>query len=549
MYREAIDTEGDVWAVAIRSTLSQTRGMGTPPPLVVYQSKEKLLVTISTEPAPLTPVQRSLVMVGINRAVATIPDHAFSGLATKARITLSSSACWEVTKKDGGSIQAISDIIAGLHMGVKAKVIDLDTGIYRYEVSHTEVEAGEYIFWRALEEVLKSPSSEISEVRALVVKEPGKARSVTKGKICLKIVLDVISKICSWPLKKVPSSKSGMGMDAHGWNLFNEFYSKEYEDITFCRAKGTKTDSSPTGDRITQDVVYEQVFAECTDFENATDNMHHEVAQMFARKWMNLCGIPFVLRRIVEFSCFRPRKVHFSGRGIFSNIGTLSEGTDRYVILKRGIMMGDPLTKVILHLTNIAARELGRYIGQGLYKEMILDQPVLMSDKYVDTGPIPVLIPENRNWDDTRAIKADVPVVTSLRGFPRILPVRQMPQVVEFVQGKYKTPQAMKKEIIPGVHVLFRNEIKAPIDFYFIPKAFRDPAFRGRKFRFLDQEWSGNFDIEDHVLMMHGFRPLPEAELERRHKQTTDPVRTIEPESVPNITPFWSYFQNWKWSP
>jgi len=222
----------------------------------------------------------------------------------------------------------------------------------------------------------------------------------------------------------------------------------------------------------------------------------------------------------------------------------LSEGTDRYVILKRGIMMGDPLTKVILHLTNIAARELGRFIGQGLYKEMILDQPVLMSDAYVDTGPIPILIPENRNWDDTRTIVADVPVVTSLRGFPRLLPVRQTPLPVEFVQGKYKTPQAMKKEIIPGVHVLFQSNVEA-IDFYFIPKTSRDPAFRGRKFKLLDQDWTGNFDIEDHDLMRQGFRPLPETELLRRHEQTTSPVRTIEPESVPRVTSLWSYIRNW----
>jgi len=548
MYREAIDTEGDVWAVAIRSTLSQTRCMGTPPAIVVHQSKHKFLTCVSAEPKPLTEVQRSLAMVGMMRAVATIPDHAFSGLSTKARISLTTSACWEETKKAGGSVQAISDIIAGLHMGVKAKIIDLETGLFLYEVSHKEVEAGEYIFWRSLEEVLKSPPSEISEVRAMIVKEPAKARTVTKGKICLKIVLDVISKICSWPLKKVPSSKSGMGMDAHGWNLFNDFYAKEYKNITFMQTKDSKKNDSPTAERILQDVTYEQVFAECTDFENATDNMHHEIASMFARKWMLLCGIPFVLRRVVEATCFRPRRVVFSGRGIFSATGTALDGTDRYVTLKRGVMMGDPLTKVLLHLTNIASRELGRYIGSGLYKELILDQGVLMSDIYVDTSPIPVLIPQNEDWEDTRPIPADVPVVSNYVGFPRVIPIRQSPSVTAFLREKLPRPEVLNRDIIPGVHVIYGDENAGiGLDWYFIPKKYRDPLMRGRKFSvFGSTTWLGNTEIEDTDLLIRGYRPLPQDELERRLYAKTGPTRVIESSSMPNTVSLWSRI--WPWA-
>jgi len=543
MYREAINIEGDVWAVAVRSTLSQTRCMGTPPPLVVHQSKHKLITCISKVPKPLTPTQRSLVMVGINRTIAKIPDHAFSGLATKARITLTTAACWEETKKDGGSVQAIADIIAGLHKGVKAKIIDLETGLYLRDVSHEDVEAGEYIFWRSLEEVLRSKPEEISQVRALVVKEPAKARTVTKGKICLKIVLDVVSKICSWPLKKVPTSKSGMGMDAHGWNLFNDFYSNEYRDIAFAQARGTQKDYSPMRDRIVQDVLYEQVFAECTDFENATDNMHHEVAWIFAEKWMLACGIPRVLRKVVKRTCFSPRRVVFSGRGIFSTTGHPYEDTDRYVDLVRGIMMGDPLTKVILHLLNIVCRELGRYIGSGLYKELILDQSITLSDIYVDTSPVPVLIPENRTWEDARpyaTVEAGGVIPTNI-GLPRLVPARQISVVADTIRRMTPT-QGDVKLITPGVHVLYDGG--QGLNWFFIPKAFRDSSMRGFTCKVDSLTWpytTEGFDVEDVVLLRQGLQPLPLDEIHSRLGARTEPTRLIERSSVPEVRSIWSY--------
>jgi len=365
--------------------------------------------------------------------------------------------------------------------GYPAKVISLYTGKLEKRIILKNSEAGEYIFWRALEEVLSMSPEEISQVYVTVVKEPGKARTVTKGMICLKLVLDVISKIVSYPLSKVDTSKSGMGKDAHGWNLFNEFY--QNSDEAFC--KKSQTDTGVPSSFI-REVVYEDIFAECTDFITATDAMHHTVCRIVAMKWMNRCGIPPILQKIVVKTCFSPRVVHFNGKGIFSHFGepSLTDLNTRFVKLKRGIMMGDPLTKVILHFTNIAIREIGRYIALGSYKELILDNEVRSASLEADTGLFSVLS-EEVIIEDTR------PLVTpeGLRQ-ARTIPARVLPEpgILSLGYGdallriKDPSPVPGRKRIpfpMPGVHILHKKKVEGGsplLELAFIPKRFRDKA-------------------------------------------------------------------------
>jgi len=479
IFRKALEVKGDIWSTSIRSILSQTRGMGTPPPLVVYQSKAKFLALISSETKPLTPEAHQLVSVGMELAMKKVPDHVFTGLSTKARITITASACWEKTRQEGGSLQAISELMAEANNGYPAKVVSLYTGNFERYITLEKSEAGEYIFWRALEEVLSTAPEEISQVYVTVVKEPGKARTVTKGMICLKLVLDVINKIVSYPLSKVDTSKSGMGKDAHGWNLFNEFYQNSEE--SFC--KKSQTDTGLPSSFI-REVVYEDIFAECTDFVTATDAMHHTVCKIIAIKWMVRCGIPPLLQKIVVKTCFSPRIVHFNGRGIFSHIGepSLIDEHTRHVRLLRGMMMGDPFTKVILHFTNISIREIGRYIALGSYKELILDNEIRAASLEVDTGPFSVLCDEII-IEDTR------PLVTpeglrQVRTIPaRILP---NPRVLSLEYGdvlqriKGPSPNPSRKRVpfpMPGVHILYEKKLSggmSVIEVGFINKRFRD---------------------------------------------------------------------------
>jgi len=72
---------------------------------------------------------------------------------------------------------------------------------------------------------------------------------------------------------------------------------------------------------------------------------------------MEITGIPTGIRTLV-LELYRPRYLEFTATENLDHIGEphpAREGVNR-VFIQRGIMMGDPLTKVILHLQNLSVR-------------------------------------------------------------------------------------------------------------------------------------------------------------------------------------------------
>jgi len=350
--------------IYVAGLLSQTRGAGTPPPLVVLQSKEKFLKTVTSQPEDLTRPQYFMILKALNDVMGEIPGHIFTGLDTKARIVVTGSGCWENTRREGGTAEAI------LHLMAKwdswpIPIRNLDTGIItEYKHKLTFGSLGEAVFWACLDDILMNPPEDSRKVFLTLVKEPGKARSVTKGQASLKIVLDTINKICAWPLRKgVKSSESGMGKSNHGWNLFRDMFSEEmYPDIF---DEEIREDEEFVG-YVERLITWRNVFASSTDYQEATDKIVHSVAKLIAEHWMLKCGIPPILRGIVHSSCFMPRTVYYNGSGHLSTYGTPTDIGGVYTVtLRRGILMGDPLTKVILHFTNILARRIGTSVADG----------------------------------------------------------------------------------------------------------------------------------------------------------------------------------------
>jgi hypothetical protein len=369
--------------------LSQTRGSGTPPPLVVLQAKEKFLKSVAEEPPRLTHTELRLINAALDKSMSTIPGDIFTGLDTKARVTVTGSACWEDTRKDGGTAQAILEVMSKYdddHLIIER---DLNDGrILDWKRKEDFESIGTAIFYACLQEVLETNPEELGDAFLTLVKEPGKPRSVTKGRATLKIVLDTISRICSYPLKKgYKSSESGMGKSHHGWNLFKDMFSEEMVEELFKEDRSRRTEIV-FADYIERQVVWEEIFAGSTDFQEATDRMVHQFAELCSVKWMGKCGIPPLLQGIVRRVCYKPRRIFFTGTSVLSKYGTSvdADGT-RMITLNRGVLMGDPLTKVILHFSNIVARELGNSLTDGTlftyfsngeecrnaYREIILD--------------------------------------------------------------------------------------------------------------------------------------------------------------------------------
>jgi len=359
LYRRVSKETGQRYTYLI-GLLSQTRGCGTPPAIVILQSKEKFLKTVTVPTVAPTATQERLVRVAIRGLLSKIPNEAFTGLATKARVSVTTSACWETTRREGGTIGHIHELVEDGRNNVTAPVRDLDTGLVVDERRLDQFDSpGEYIFWRCLDVVLRTPKDDLKVAFLTVVKEPGKGRSVTKGRSCLKVVLDTVNKICAEPLKKgIPSSESGMGKSHHGWNFFHELFDEDFKKSIF-DIQHLGVTSYATYEE--HERLYHELFVSSTDYENATDAMPHWFSAIAGEAWMTKCGIPGILRGIVHETCYKPRRIFFHGTGPLEDFGEpypdFGEGI-RFINLEKGVLMGDPLTKIVLHFTNVVTREI-----------------------------------------------------------------------------------------------------------------------------------------------------------------------------------------------
>jgi len=359
VYRRANCSTG-ARRIYIFGLLSQTRGCGTPPPLVLLQSKVKFLRTIGREPPAETATRRMLRRAALLEVIDKLPEEAFTGLRTKARVTVTTSSSWEKTRREGGTIEAAREILASLPIGEGVPVRDLDTGrVECYRDRSSFDSTGEVVFWLALDHTLRTPPDLLKQAFLTVVKEPGKARSVTKARACLKIVLDLVNKLVSAPLEKgIRSSASGMGKSNHGWNLFCRLMSDDAKDMVF---NVIDREENPYEGYVERTDTFADLYVVSTDYQEATDQMLHSVASDLGQAWMRKCGIPKLLRSLVAETCFKPREVFFYASGALKTIGTDRPelGVNvRSVRLVRGILMGDPLTKVVLHLVNVVTRHL-----------------------------------------------------------------------------------------------------------------------------------------------------------------------------------------------
>jgi hypothetical protein len=340
--------------------LSQTRGCGTPPPLVVLQSKRKFIETVSLDPPEESVTERTLRRLAVEEVIKDLPAAAVTGLSTKSRVTVTSAACWEKTRAEGGTTEQVKEMIMSVGAMSQIPIRDLDTGEPSYWKFSSEFDSvGELIFWISLDLVLRTPPVELRKAFLTVVKEPGKARSVTKARACLKIVLDLVSKLCCEPLAKgIRSSQSGMTASNHGWNFFNSLSGELERSDTF---RLLNRDETVFEGYVERTDTFEDLFVSSTDYKEATDLLQHKVGEDLGVPWMIKCGIPKVLRGIVVETCYRPREIFFKATGCLEDLGKPAPeyGENiRVIPLRRGVLMGDPLTKPVLHMVNVVNRHL-----------------------------------------------------------------------------------------------------------------------------------------------------------------------------------------------
>jgi hypothetical protein len=316
---------------------------------------------------------RTLRRLAVEEVIKNLPAAAVTGLSTKSRVTITSAACWERTRKEGGTTEQIKQILASVDPMSQVRIRNLDTGgVESWKFPEEFDSVGELIFWVCLDQTLRTPREELRQAFLTVVREPGKARSVTKARACLKIVLDLVSKICAEPCAKgIRSSPSGMTASNQGGNLFNSFSNEQERREVFSLLQREETSFEGYVERTD---TFEDLFISSTDYEEATDSLRHDVAKDLGYAWMVKCGIPAVLRGIVVETCYKPRKVFFKATGLLGDLGSsepLMGPEIRSTTLRQGVLMGDPLTKPVLHLVNVTTRLLQNRINDpDFYKQL-----------------------------------------------------------------------------------------------------------------------------------------------------------------------------------
>jgi hypothetical protein len=82
--------------------------------------------------------------------------------------------------------------------------------------------------------VIDTPLEELQQAELVVVNEPGKSRSVTKGPAPVQVLLDFVNKICADVLSKAfESSRSGMTQSDHSWKAFKSMHAMPYSEEVF----------------------------------------------------------------------------------------------------------------------------------------------------------------------------------------------------------------------------------------------------------------------------------------------------------------------------
>jgi len=318
-------------------TLCQTRASGVPPRTVFLKTQRKLREVLTTPPS----MERwNAVAFYVGQGVdqlhtdimqsmsETDRERFLSRCLDRAKISLSDSGEFFTKTAEGGKLEATRKVLSSLK---EIKEIDLETGSYTGKILCKEnSNVGDMIFHWACDQFKdrkKIYEHNVMSVRISLVAELGKYRGITVSHLAHSVLLHVASHVLLEYLKEYPSSRSGISAANHAWNFFKLLSHK-----------------NPTANFIFGD---KDSYVFSTDWEQATDYCDHAVAQGMINRIMHRLGFPTWYRQTVCFALCAPRQVEF-----------VDEETHQLEMYysTRGVLMGDPVTKVILHLYHIVTR-------------------------------------------------------------------------------------------------------------------------------------------------------------------------------------------------
>jgi hypothetical protein len=346
--------------------LSQTRASGVPPQ-VLYDKTLAKTKAILTKPSDRNlynrlarPIARGVDVLwqdflqrlgGVEKR-----DSFWESTMRESKISLSDSGEFFTPTDEGGKLEAARKVLE-THPVIRK--VNLHTGEMTDEVIPiTDTSQGERLFHWALQCFRNRKGcydNNSMSCRISLVAELGKFRTITVSTLQHALVLHPLSHMGLKFLEVFPSSESGIGAANHAWNLFKRL-----------------SHNNPSAAFLFKEDL--QVVVMSTDWKTATDFCDHFIARAMLNRLLAYFGVPQWYRETVLFALTAPRQVETLDR-------TGCPVSKFYT--SRGVLMGDPLTKVVLHLYHLIGRRIMEDLLFRIFKENVLDE----SDHSDDEGP------------------------------------------------------------------------------------------------------------------------------------------------------------------
>jgi hypothetical protein len=336
--------------------MSQTRASGVPPRSIYDRTLAKTREILTTESNKdlyheiMGPLQNAVDQVYddlLTRLGSTEKrEEFFNSLINVSKISLSDSGEFFTPTAIGGKLEAARRI---LQSNPAIPEVDLHTGrpTGKLLTKENSTEGSRLFHWSCgkFNRGGSTPYTNNSmSCRISLVAELGKYRTITVSTEQHSLLLHPLSHIGLAILGQFPSSASGVGAANHAWNFFKRLSHK-----------------NPSASFIF-DMIRSSVFS--TDWEQATDYSDPYIAGAILNRFLMKLGVPEWYRKTALFALTAPRQVELMDRN-----GVPIEK----FYTKRGVLMGDPVTKVVLHLYHLVGGKIAKILLYDVFSRGVND--------------------------------------------------------------------------------------------------------------------------------------------------------------------------------
>jgi len=318
--------------------ITQTRSSGLPPPQMRIEAYRKFFAIASKIPEQLTVLQKtelvlaSRILMGELFQDETEAFRLFSRSVKNCKISLSTSADISVPQNEGGKIEACRRMI---QERLPVKIINLHNGeptgeyITQDDLLSSKYTPGEAMFYISLNDWFTDERPRMLCVRAVSVAGPGKYRIATVSDIRHATFLQPLAQILKKWVEAIDSSKAGMSAGNHMWEFFRRISSKHVHKV------------------VEQGKTFHNLWLYSEDWEAATDSFSREATSIVLSEIMRILSIPEWYRK-ASINLLTSKRIVF--------LPELGCDIPTRFVSESGVLMGDPMTKIILQVSHSISR-------------------------------------------------------------------------------------------------------------------------------------------------------------------------------------------------